>query len=343
MAAAFGTDHTVIEVDPTCARYMATVVRHFDEPFGNPTAILEYLLTREVRKSVTVALSGDGGDEIFGGYVRYAGAAAAEWYRKLPRPLLRDVIAPLASRLHDSTAGHHRARRIREFLMSAWMEPDAMYLDWVGYFSEAEKRALYTPEFAREVGGHDSGEWMRELFRRGQALEPMNRLGYVDVASFLAGNCLEYADRMAMANSLEVRCPFADQQLIEFGLGVPFRYKYARGKTKLLVREAMEGVLPASVLQKKKTGFNPPMPAWLSGELRGMVNQMLSRESVAKRGFFQPAAVERLLADHFAARRDNSLKIWALLMLELWCALYVDGGARSGSPAGDAEPEMVGV
>ena len=333
VAAKLGADHQLLTVDAHCAGHMTTVIRHFDEPFGNPTAVLEYLLTRKMRQSVTVALSGDGGDEAFGGYVRYAGARMAQRYRKLPSAFTRGFMVRLSGLLRDDTRGRHGYRRVREFLESAWMPQQDMYLQWVGYFSESEKRSMYTSEFSRQVGSRDSGNFLRELFRRGDALDPLARLGYVDIASFLSGNCLEYADRMSMANSLELRCPLADHRIQEFGLSLPFAWKYRRGKTKWILREAMKGILPPSVLQGKKIGFNPPLPQWINRELRPLIADLLSARAVEQRGIFRPDAITALLQDHFEQRRDNALKIWGLLMLELWFRVYIDQ-----KPDSDVEP-----
>jgi asparagine synthase (glutamine-hydrolysing) len=330
VASKFGTDHRNLQVDAQCSVHIATVIRHFDEPFGNPTAILEYILTKHMRDHVTVALSGDGGDEAFGGYVRYAGASWAEKYRSLPSFLTRGLLSRLSHALRDDTSGSHSYRRVREFLESAWMPQEEMYLRWVGYFNEDEKQALYTPDFARQVAHHDSGDFLREIFRRGAPLEPLNRLGYVDLASFLAGNCLEYADRMSMANSFEVRCPFTDHRVLEFGLSIPFAWKYRPGQTKWILREAMQGILPDSILRRKKTGFNPPMPEWIGGELRPLIAQMLSRKTIEQRGMFRFDVVDRLLQDHYEHKRDNALKIWALLMLEVWQQMYID--REAGAP-----------
>lgn len=324
VAGKLGADHHLLQVDARCSDYMETVVSHFDEPFGNPTAILEYLLTREMRQSVTVALSGDGGDEAFGGYVRYAGAWMAQQYRKLPPAFTRGFMVRLSQLLRDNTRGRHGYRRVREFLESAWMPQQEMYLQWIGYFAEDEKRAMYTPEFSHRVGSRDSGSFLRELFRRGDSLDPMTRLGYVDMASFLSGNCLEYADRMSMANSLELRCPFADHRIQEFGLSLPFAWKYRHGKGKWILRQAMKGILPQSVLQGRKIGFNPPVPQWINGELKPLISDLLSPRRVESRGIFRPAAITTLLNDHFEQRRDNALKIWGLLMLELWFRMYID-------------------
>jgi asparagine synthase (glutamine-hydrolysing) len=324
VAQKYNTDHHILEADELCAEYMTTVVRHFDEPFGNPTAILEYIITKLMRQHVTVAISGDGGDELFGGYVRYAGAAMARKYRRLPQFITKGLVARMSSLMRDATDGRHGFRRVREFAESAWQNEEDMYINWVGYFSEAEKRDMYVPEFAAQVSGRDSGDFLRQFFRRGAQLDPMSRLGYVDAASFLCGNCLEYADRMSMANSLEVRAPFTDYKLLEFALRVPERMKVRGTETKWITRQAMKDLLPPEVLNKKKMGFNPPLPQWINGELRPVIQKFLSPENLERRGMFRPQAVQQLVRDHQENRRDNSLKIWALLMVEVWQRMYID-------------------
>jgi asparagine synthase (glutamine-hydrolysing) len=324
VAQKFNTEHHILQADEGCAAYMTKVVRHFDEPFGNPTAILEFIITKLMRKHVTVAISGDGGDELFGGYVRYAGAALARKYRHLPQFITKGLVARLSSFMNDATDGRHGFRRVREFAQSAWQAEEDMYIDWVGYFSEAEKRELYAPAFAASVGGRDSGDFLRQFFRRGAQLEPTSRLGYVDAASFLCCNCLEYADRMSMANSLEVRAPFTDYRLLEFAMRVPQRMKVRNTTTKWITRQAMRDILPREVLAKKKMGFNPPLPQWINGELKPVIREFLSSASVERRGMFRPDAVQKLLRDHEENRRDNGLKIWALLMIEVWQRMYFD-------------------
>jgi asparagine synthase (glutamine-hydrolysing) len=321
----FRTEHHVLQADEACADYMTTVVRHFDEPFGNPTAILEYMITKLMRQHVTVAISGDGGDELFGGYVRYAGAALARRYRMLPQFITKGLVSRLSGLMSDATDGRHGFRRVREFAQSAWQAEEEMYIDWVGYFSHMEKQELYAPEFAAAVGDRDSGDFLRQFFRRGAQLDPLSRLGYVDSASFLCCNCLEYADRMSMANSLEVRAPFTDYRLLEFALQMPDKMKVRRGTTKWILRQALRDVLPKEILEKRKMGFNPPLPQWINGELKPVIRQLLSAKAIESRGIFRPDAVQKLLRDHEENRRDNALKIWALLMIEVWQRMYFDG------------------
>jgi asparagine synthase (glutamine-hydrolysing) len=338
VAQQYKTDHHILEANEACADYMTTVVRHFDEPFGNPTAILKYIITRLMREHVTVAISGDGGDELFGGYVRYAGAELARKYRRLPQFITRGLVARISGLLKDATDGRHGFRRVREFAESAWQAEEEMFISWVGYFSEAEKRELYSPDFAGQVANRDSGDFLREFFRRGERLDPVARLGYVDSASFLCGNCLEYADRMSMANSLEVRAPFTDYRLLEFALRVPGNMKVRNMNTKWITREAMRGILPQEVIDKKKMGFNPPLPQWINGELKPVIEKFLGRQALERRGIFRPEAVQQLIEDHRQSKRDNALKIWALLMIEVWQRMYLDGKSE-----GQIKEEITGV
>jgi asparagine synthase (glutamine-hydrolysing) len=340
VAEKFNTDHHILQADEACAAYMTKVVRHFDEPFGNPTAILEYIITKQMRKYVTVAISGDGGDELFGGYVRYAGAALARKYRRLPQFITKGLVSRLSGFMNDATDGRHGFRRVREFAQSAWQAEEDMYIDWVGYFSADEKQELYAPAFAASIAGRDSGDFLRQFFRRGAKLDPLSRLGYVDAASFLCCNCLEYADRMSMANSLEVRAPFTDYRLFEFAMQVPQRMKVRNMTTKWITRQAMRGILPQEVLTRKKMGFNPPLPQWINGELRPVIQQFLSPAAIERRGIFRPEAVQKLVRDHEENRRDNALKIWALLMIEVWQRMYFDKQSEDSvleSIAGEAK------
>jgi asparagine synthase (glutamine-hydrolysing) len=329
VAAKYQTDHHVLHADAHCAEHLLSVVRHFDEPFGNPTAVLEYILTKLMREHVTVALSGDGGDELFGGYERHRGAKFVSYYQKLPRVVTKGLISHLSHAIHEHTDGRNTLRRLRKFAEVGWQPLEDLYLNWVGYFSEAQKAELYTPEFAVQVRGRDSADFLRERFRKGEKLDPLNRLGYVDLTSYLTCNCLEYSDRMSMANSMEVRCPLTDQRLVEFAMRIPPELKFRGTKTKWILRAAMQDELPRAILKKRKAGFAAPAPRWINGELRGLVQELLSPERVQRRGVFRPQAVASLVHDHSAQRRDNSYKIWALLMLELWFQTYIDSGCQN--------------
>lgn len=326
VAEQFECEHQVLEAEPSCAGSLARMVWHFDQPFGNPTAILAYQLSAATKRAVTVALSGDGGDELFGGYPRYLGAYAAGAARRLPA-FVHKLLPRLGAQLSDDTGGRHQFRRLREFLESCGRSPIEMYLAWIGYFSEREKASLYSEELAQRTEEHNAGDFLRGLYRDSEGLEPLNRLAYVDIKSFLCCNVLEYADRMSMAHALELRAPFCDRRLIEFSLGVPFDQKFRYGQSKWLLRRAMASVLPEVVLKRRKLGFNPPAAAWLRGELKELAGRLLGREGLLGRGLFRNDGVRRLLEEHRQGVRDVSLKIWALMMLEIWFRLYQDGMA----------------
>ncbi|MBV9303343.1 MAG: asparagine synthase (glutamine-hydrolyzing) [Acidobacteriaceae bacterium] len=320
-----GAEHTVLQAEPSCSTYLANVIRHFDQPFGNPTAILTYILSALTKQSVTVALAGDGGDELFGGYPRYIGAHLSRFPRSLPGFVRNRLLPWVAGKISDDATGRHQFRRVREFLQEAGLPLIEMYLGWVGYFSPTDRAALYTPETRARVGNHDSGDFLRALFAESESLEPLNRLAYVDVKSFLCCNVLEYADRMSMAHALELRAPFTDRRLVEFSLRLPFNMKFCRAQSKWILRQAMKPLLPASILNKRKLGFNPPIGTWLNGELHNLADELLSSRRINERGLFRASAVQDLLNRHASRSRDHSLHIWALMVLELWFRLYIDG------------------
>jgi asparagine synthase (glutamine-hydrolysing) len=325
VAEEFGCRHEVLEAEPSCSPQLARVVWHFDQPFGNPTAVLTYILSALTKKSVTVALAGDGGDELFGGYPRYIGAYLSRVPRALPGFLRNGILPWLGNSISDDVTGRHQFRRLREFLEDAGMPLIEMYLRWIGYFSPEDKRRLYAPKLQTKLNGHNPGDFLRGLYCESEGLEALNRLAYVDIKSFLCCNVLECADRMSMAHALELRAPFTDHRLVEFSLRLPFEYKFRYAKSKWLLKQAMKPFLPMEVLNKRKLGFNPPVGAWLNGELRGLPGVLLSPERLRARGLFREEEVRRILEQHLAGHRDNALKIWALMMLEIWFQIHVDG------------------
>ncbi len=325
VARRFGCEHEVLEGDSDCSPHLTSIVRHFDQPFGNPTAVLTYILSALMKKHVTVALAGDGGDELFGGYPRYTGAYLSSIPRSLPDFLRNRLLPSIGNSMSDDTDGRHQSRRFREFLAGCGMPLIEMYLRWIGYFSPEEKLALCTPELTARTASHDSGDFIRALYAECEGLDPINRLAYTDIKSFLCCNVLEYGDRMSMAHALELRAPFTDHRLVELSLRTPFNRKLRYGESKWILKQTMKPLLAADVLNKRKLGFNPPVSFWLKDELRDLPGHLLSDQQVYARGLFRPAAIRNMLELQAAGRRDYSLKIWALMMLEIWFRIYIDG------------------
>jgi asparagine synthase (glutamine-hydrolysing) len=323
VAQRYATDHTEIPVRPDLAELLPQAVRHFDEPFGNPTALLGSALAAETRRHVKVALAGDGGDEVFLGYPRYQGAALSTTYRRLPAFVRRLLAKQLAARLSESTRGAHTLRRIREFLMGSQLSPEAMYASWVTYCSAAEQQDLLTPDAWQGAGSGNPFSPLGELLQPTGELSLVDRAQRADLQTFLPGNLLTYSDRMSMAHALEVRVPFCDHRLVEFMARIPASDKMPRLRAKALLHAAVDDLLPAKVRSRRKLGFNPPVGIWLNGPLRPMMADLLSERRLKARGLFQPTAVQRWMEEHRTGRRDRTLYLWALLNFEVWADSYL--------------------
>jgi asparagine synthase (glutamine-hydrolysing) len=312
-----GTEHVEIPVEPSVTELLPQILRHFDEPFGNPTALLAWELSRKAREHVTVALAGDGGDELFLGYPRHAGARLLELYERSPFAVRSSIARLIAPALPESTRGRHWPRRLREFLSAGTLPPAAAYDEWVSTFTPPEIDQLLA---SREPQA--ASRSVASLFADAPAAAFRDQLGWVDVKSFLPGNLLAYTDRMSMAHGLEVRVPFCDHQLVERCLQVPFDQHAPHLRGKALLREAMRDLLPESTLRRGKLGFNPPMGLWLNRELKPLVDERLAPERLKREGLLEPSIVSKLIAEHRSGKRDRSLHLWALLVLETWRELY---------------------
>jgi asparagine synthase (glutamine-hydrolysing) len=319
---AFRTAHHEFTGSVDAAALLPEIVRHFDEPFGNPTSLLVYELSRLTRQHVKVALAGDGADELFAGYPRFRGIAAAARYRRVPRPV-RAAAAAGARLLPESTEGRHSLRRAREFALAPLEHLDDAYLSWITYFDPARRAALFTDAANERLRESPAPErFLEGLFDRAPKGDLVNRLSYVELQSFLPCNTLEYGDKMSMAHGLEVRSPFTDHRLVEHVLPLPGSLKLRGGRSKAILRRAVAGHLPARPVAKRKLGFNPPMGVWLRHGLAPLVDDYLGREQVEARGLFRPEAVESLLSDLRGGRRDVSLHVWSLIVLEQWFREY---------------------
>jgi asparagine synthase (glutamine-hydrolysing) len=319
VAERYGTDHLEIPVEPDVAAILPQMMTHFGQPFGNPTAVLTYALSRETRRHVKVALAGDGGDELLGGYPRYQGVLAAAALGRLPssaRTLLREALGSL---LPSAPARGARVDRVRRFLEGSGDSPEGMYFRWVSYLDEKQRSELLLNGHATtgdaDAGSHDFLARIRSAF----ASRSMgDAAGLVDLQSFLPCNVLAYGDRMSMAHALEVRVPFCDHLLVERVAPLPLAAKMPAGVPKGLFRWAMRGDLPARVAVHRKVGFNPPISAWLRGPLRGLVGEYLDDSAVRSRGILAPEGVARLRKAFDEGRGEVGHVLWSLLVLEAW-------------------------
>ena len=304
-----GSTHTELPASPRLADLLEDHLASFGEPFGNPTALLVHDLSRKAREHVTVALAGDGGDEVFAGYPRYRGGLVAARYRALPRVLRRRVVEPAARLIRDGAGGPSR-RRLRQFLEEASRPPAEAYAAWVEYFSPAERAAL--------LGGGVEGRPVAELYAGAPSENPLDAMQQTDLLSFLPGNLLAYGDAMSMRHGLELRLPLIDHRVVEAVSRFSPAVRVGRG-LKTLLRAVARRLLPANLVAGTKRGFNPPMAHWLRGDLAPLVAERLTPASLNGTGLcWRP--VETLLEEHRRGFRDNGLKIWALLVLVTWHA-----------------------
>jgi asparagine synthase (glutamine-hydrolysing) len=324
VAAFFRTEHQEFKVEPRIVEDLPLVIRHFDQPFANPTSLLLYYLSAEASRSVKVALTGTGGDEMFGGYPRYKAMVYHRLYGKIP-PSIREGLSALGNFfLEDEFDGNLGPQRIRRFLNAGSKSFAQCYLHILKIMEERKKEGLYTPKFQAGLERTDPLDFIRHHLNGGSALPPLEKLMQADLNTYLPFNQLAYCDRMSMACSLELRVPFVDQELVKLAGRIPLRQKLLHGRTKGLFREAMAPFLPSEVLNAPKLGLNLPIALWFRKELREWMRSLLSPEKIRARGYFVPEGVQALLAEHDSGRRDRSLLIWALLVLEIWHQMYVD-------------------
>jgi asparagine synthase (glutamine-hydrolysing) len=329
VAQRFETDHTELTVTADVADLVPKLVHHFDEPFADSSAIPTYHLSQLTRRHGKVALGGDGGDELFGGYVTYQADKLARLYERLPAALTRRILPALVRRLPISEGKASLDFKARRFVANALLPPDRRHYAWKAFFDEGLKRELLCGDvLARLDGFLDPFPAVRRHYDEVGHHDPLNRFLYVDTKVYLPDDILVKVDRMSMAHSLEVRVPLLDHRVVEFMFGLPGAVKMPGLELKHLLKQTMRGILPEEVLRKRKAGFNVPIPAWLKQDLRPLVEEYLAPARVRRQGFFRPETISRLVSDHMAGRADYSRNIWALLLFGLW----LDGARTPAIP-----------
>jgi asparagine synthase (glutamine-hydrolysing) len=302
------TEHLVFQITPSAAEDLPKIAGIFGEPFGDSSSLAVHYLSRETRKHVKVALSGDGGDELFGGYDRYRAMRLGGWLKPL------SVLAPLA---RTTAGGHPKAvlTRAARFISSLSLGPDKRYDSYVRLFDESLLRQLVLPDqFKNELGG-PAVEVMYRTIRKG--MDNVRAALATDRMSYLPDDLLTKVDRCSMMHGLEVRSPFMDHELVQFAAGLTTDQLLGGGPKRML-REAFAEDLPAWVFKRKKMGFAVPIGEWFRGELRGMLRDTLFSSAAFGRMHFDMKVVERLVEEHEQERVDHSQRLYALLMLELW-------------------------
>lgn len=317
VAKRFDADHHELIVEPHLHNILSDLIWVLDEPFGDTSAIPMYYLARFARSVVTVALGGDGADELFGGYPTLQADRLAAQYRRLPGSIRR-MIARMVDRLPVSLNKVSFDFKARQFTAGVEHEMAEWHYWWRLIMTEQEKDRLLARDVLRARTEAGLCDRFADVFNRAPVQDWPNKHLYVDYKTWLANDILTKADRTTMGHSLEVRSPFLDHRLVEFASHLPFRYKVRGGETKFLLKRALEDILPRRVVYRKKKGFNAPISLWFRGPLRELLRDTLHERALREHGLFNTPDVCRLIDDHLQGRRDNGLRLWGLLCFQMW-------------------------
>jgi asparagine synthase (glutamine-hydrolysing) len=325
VAVHFGTDHHEFVVKPDGVSILDKLVSHFDEPFADSSAIPTWYVSEMARRHVTVVLSGDGGDELFGGYERYLPHPRVVAFDRYSPRALRRVAGIAAARLPHGTRG-------KNFLRHVGRDDRGRYLDAIRFFGADEKPALLTVDVQRAIDTLDPETLLARRFERFSQLPWPSQMMRFDAETYLPEDVLTKVDRMSMAHSIESRVPLLDNEVIDFASTLPASLKIKNGRRKHVLKEVAATLLPRDILNRKKQGFGVPLGTWFRGNLRELFADTLLSPSSLQRGYFQPAFVRRIVDEHLAGTRDHTLRLWQLVVFEKWQQQYVNSFPLS-SPA----------
>jgi len=312
-----GTDHTRFEVSPDGVQIIDKLVWHYDEPFGDSSAIPTWYLSELTRTQVTVALSGDGGDELFAGYDRYR----ALWLSRLMQralPLHRMPGISLIQRLPDSSRQRSILRRGKRFLEALGQDTARRYLNWLQIFPESLRAELYNKDFVERLPGDDPFEFLKRAWVRSGNRDVVTKASLADLETYLPCDLLTKVDIASMAHGLEVRQPLLDYRVVELAASLPVKMKFRGQKGKLILREAFGDLVPKTVWTRQKMGFGVPIAGWFRGPLKEMVHDLLLSDSSRINEFFRQDVVHRLVTEHESMKQNHAYRLWNLLVLEKW-------------------------
>jgi asparagine synthase (glutamine-hydrolysing) len=325
VAQRYATDHHELVIEPDAVAVLPRLVWHYGEPFADPSAVPTWYVSEMARREVTVALTGDGGDEAFLGYSRYK---AMHWLALLDRvpPSARLGLAKLVAMAPSDVQRRLKLQRIRSVLTCPATSAARRYLPTIAFFTDGDKTDGYG-EAMRERPGDSAASLLAPHFTAEESLiAGANR---ADIHTYLPDDLMVKVDVAGMAHGLEARSPLLDHELIEWAAALPPRIKMKHGALKALFKSAMEPYLPRAVLYRPKRGFGCPIGRWFRHELKDMAHDILLSQSARQRGLFRPDYVDRLLDEHGSGRFDHQNRLWALLMLELWFRMWIDAPADS--------------
>ena len=324
-----GTNHHVHTVDPSALDTLPSLIWHYDEPFADSSAIPTMYVSRVAREHVTVALSGDGGDELFAGYNRYEAVRLATRLDRIPgmRPLFRSSVWNLLPKTGRQKSFLRRARRFAEGMAAPISE---RYLRWIAHFDPAALEELLAPEYREKLGDWSTTSLIADAYTLCPNRDVVTQTCAADVATYLPNDILTKVDIASMAASLECRSPLLDHHVVELAAQMPIELKLDRGRQKAILVETFKDLLPESIQTRSKMGFGVPIDHWFRNELRPLLESTLLSDRALERGRFNPDVVRRYVCEHLDGTHDQHYRLWNLLVLELWSRAFLDGDLPSG-------------
>jgi len=333
-----GTEHQTFIVEPKAWETLPALAWQFDEPFADSSALPTWYVSRETRRSVTVALTGDAGDELFGGYDRYRALALTEVFQHLPAVPRRLLGGTMTRVLPHGARSKSRLRQLQRLFEHINEPAESRYLSWMTTFDESARMELYSEAqldalavaAARlpDPADADPATLLSSAFAAAGRRDRVTRAMAADIVTYLPGDLLVKVDLASMAHSLECRGPFLDHRVVELAAAMPLdrKIRVRSGRSKVVLRQAFAKFLPPSIKTRSKMGFGVPISRWFRNELKNELSAVLLDPVCLNRGLFRPAAIEKLVADHTLGKREHSFRLWALLMLELWFRTHLDPG-----------------
>jgi len=314
----YDTNYNDYSVSPDFESIADDLISSFDEPFSDDSIIPSYYISMFTREKVKVALSGLGGDELFGGYHRYYGFKLSQYYQYFPGFLHRAIVKPLVNCLPEPKAGSDRINHIKRFINNAELSPAERYLAFVSAAGKTERRSMYQAEVANAIDYSKTDSIITGPFHASDATNDMDRMYYTDIKTYLPDDILALSDRLSMKHSLELRVPFIDHKLVELTAKMPPGLKIKWNDKKYILKKIARKFLPAQVIDHRKQGFESPMASWLKGDLKDFANEILSEKNINDIGYFDYAYVSKKLNEHYSNRQKNNKILFSLIMFHLW-------------------------
>jgi asparagine synthase (glutamine-hydrolysing) len=320
-----GTEHHEFRVEPSGVDILSKLVWHYDEPFADSSAIPTWYVSQLTREHVTVALTGDGGDELFAGYPRYKAVALGQAIDRIPW-LRKFLGASFWQRVPGDGRQKSLGRRWKRFSAAAALPTRRRYLDWISIFNESRRADLYREEFVEQLDGDDPFLFLDASWSRMKGRDAVTAASLTDLLTYLPCDLMTKVDIASMGQGLECRQPFLDPQVVEFSASLPARLKFRRGKGKRLLRAAFGDLLPAEIWTRPKMGFGVPLDHWFRGELRELTHDTLLNPAARTHVWFRVEAIRRLIEQHESGEFDHAYRLWSLVFLELWLKQWVSTG-----------------